>query len=60
MSTCYRGAVSREGQINGVTFLKRQEEKGSREWDPVFSMIKNVCSGPSRWKEEGISEDANM
>ena len=42
------------------TFLRRQEGKGSREWDPFFRKIKNVSSGPSRWEEEGMSEDANM
>lgn len=46
--------------MNGVTFLLRQEGKGSKERDPVFSKIKNAYSGPSRWEEEGMSEDANM
>lgn len=59
MFTCYRGAVSREEEMNGITFLTRQEGKGSREWDLVFSKIKNVCSGPSRWEEETVSEDTN-
>lgn len=49
-----------EGEMDGVTFLRRQEGKGSREWDPFFSKIKTVCSGPSRWEEEGMSEDVNM
>lgn len=53
-------SVEREREMDGVTFLRRQEGKGSREWDPFFRKIKNVCSGPSRWEEEGMSEDANM
>lgn len=45
--------------MDGVTFQKRQEGLGSREWDPVFSKIKDIPSSLSRSREKGLSEDTN-
>lgn len=51
---------SGEEERDGVTFLRRQEEIGPREWGIVFHKIKDIPSNPSRREGKGVSEDANM
>lgn len=51
---------SREEERDGVTFLRRQEEIGPREWGMVFHKIKDISFNPLSREWGGESEDANM